>query len=178
MDALGDGGDIDIQRLNASGTPLWAAGGLAVCTVAFVQAVPIAVSDAAAGALVAWSDYRSGGSWDIYAQNISAAGSLGGTTLEVSGSAAPARLAIRCVGENPVRGVIRVECSLPVNGRAQVRLFDLSGRCVETQELVSAGAGRQFLEFTRSAAARAPGVYFARLDQGERSAAARLVSIR
>lgn len=178
MDALGDGGDIDVQQMNASGAPVWNINAVAVCTASAVQAGPIAVSDAAGGALIAWSDARSGSGWDAYAQNVRASGALGGTTLSADAAGAPVGLSIRCLGENPVRGVIRLECSLPENGHAQARLFDLSGRCVETQDLKRAGAGRQVIEFSRSRAARVPGIYFVSLMQGERFTVTRLVSVR
>ena len=61
------------QRVDASGTPLWAEDGVAVCTAAGDQQYPVIAPDGAGGAIVAWFDYR-GGWGDVYAQRIAAAG--------------------------------------------------------------------------------------------------------
>jgi hypothetical protein len=61
------------QRISATGAPLWTTDGVALCTATGGQSVPVIASDGAGGALVTWSDYRSG-SADIYAQRINAAG--------------------------------------------------------------------------------------------------------
>jgi hypothetical protein len=66
--------DIYAQRVNAVGVPQWTANGVALCTAANIQAYPTLVSDGAGGAIVTWEDYRSGTSYDIYAQRVSAAG--------------------------------------------------------------------------------------------------------
>lgn len=72
----GRSGDYDIyaQHISAAGAPQWTANGVALCTAAGEQAVPTIISDGAAGAIVAWRDYRSGSEYDIYTQRVSAAG--------------------------------------------------------------------------------------------------------
>lgn len=85
----GDGGDIYAQRLNAAGTALWAANGVAVCTASGVQQIPMPVSDGAGGAIVTWTDARGGGS-HVYAQRVSGAGTpqwtANGVALTATGS--------------------------------------------------------------------------------------------
>ena len=66
--------DIYAQRVNASGVPQWTSGGVALCTAANSQEVPTIVSDGAGGAIVTWSDFRSGLDYDIYAQRVNASG--------------------------------------------------------------------------------------------------------
>ena len=66
--------DIFAQRVSATGKPLWATDGIALCTAAGNQLSPVIVSDGSGGAIVAWYDDRSGNQ-DIYAQRVSAAGS-------------------------------------------------------------------------------------------------------
>lgn len=66
--------DIYAQRVNASGTVQWTADGVPVSTAGGYQVLPIIVSDGAAGATIAWYDYRSGTVPDIYAQRINASG--------------------------------------------------------------------------------------------------------
>ncbi len=71
--------DIYVQRLDASGIPLWTAQGAAVCTFAARQADPALVEDGSGGAIIVWRDSRSG-SYDIYAQRVDAAGNMLWTT--------------------------------------------------------------------------------------------------
>ncbi len=66
--------DIYAQHLNASGTPLWAADGIAICSVIDKQTDPKIVSDGLGGAIVTWQDKRLGISYDVYAQRINSAG--------------------------------------------------------------------------------------------------------
>jgi len=77
-DCRGGGGNIDIyaQRISADGTVQWTANGVALCTATGVERYPTGVSDGAGGAIVAWEDFRSDTSYDIYAQRISAAGTV------------------------------------------------------------------------------------------------------
>jgi len=66
--------DIYAQRLDASGTPQWAAQGTPVCTAAYQQTYGVALADGSGGAFIAWNDYRSGSEFDIYAQRLNASG--------------------------------------------------------------------------------------------------------
>ena len=67
--------DIFAQRVNAAGTTLWTANGVALCIAANDQSSPKLVSDGAGGAIVAWDDDRTGGfSPDVYVQRVNAAG--------------------------------------------------------------------------------------------------------
>jgi len=75
--------DLYAQRVNAAGVVMWTPGGIPLCTAAGAQTVPVITSDGSGGAIVAWQDAR-GTPIDvaIYAQRISAAGSIG---FEVNG---------------------------------------------------------------------------------------------
>lgn len=64
--------DVYVQRLSASGAPLWTANGVAICTAANNQIVNSIISDGAGGAIVAWYDGRA--TDDIYAQRVNASG--------------------------------------------------------------------------------------------------------
>lgn len=68
--------DVYAQRIDASGAPLWAADGIAVCTAPSDQDGVRLVADGAGGAVIVWQDARAG-AVDIYAQRIDA----GGTAL-------------------------------------------------------------------------------------------------
>ncbi|HKW15848.1 MAG TPA: T9SS type A sorting domain-containing protein [Candidatus Krumholzibacteria bacterium] len=67
--------DIYAQRVNATGIAQWAPGGVAISTATFDQYFPTMTSDGAGGAILEWTDYRSGaGVGDIYAQRVNGAG--------------------------------------------------------------------------------------------------------
>ncbi len=68
--------DIYAQRVNASGSVVWAAGGVGIRTAAAADAGrPQIVSDGSGGAIITWEDQRAGGGYiDIYAQRVDAAG--------------------------------------------------------------------------------------------------------
>jgi len=75
-DQRGGNRDIYAQRVNAAGAVQWTTDGVAVSTATGDQKEFAVVSDGAGGAIVAWSDYRSGTEYDIYAQRVNASGSL------------------------------------------------------------------------------------------------------
>jgi len=66
---------------------------LPVCTAANGQNSPAIVSDGAGGAIVSWSDNRSGTSWDVYAQHVLSTGAVdpawpaNGSVLSAAGNA-------------------------------------------------------------------------------------------
>ena len=65
--------DIYAQRYDPNGQMLWTLNGEIVCNVSSDQIDPKLVPDGRGGAIVAWTDYRSGtGFADIYAQRINA----------------------------------------------------------------------------------------------------------
>ncbi len=64
-----------MQRVSASGNPLWTSNGVAICTQANQQYSPVIESDGAGGAIIAWYDARSGND-DMYAQRVNAAGAV------------------------------------------------------------------------------------------------------
>ena len=66
--------DIYAQRVGGSGAVAWAANGVAVCNSPFAQINPQCVPDGQGGAVIAWSDLRSGSFYDVYAQRIDATG--------------------------------------------------------------------------------------------------------
>jgi predicted lipoprotein with Yx(FWY)xxD motif len=65
--------DIYAQRLSPAGATRWSPGGVAVCSAPGRQADPAIAGDASGGAVIAWLDNR-GGSEEIYAQRLTAAG--------------------------------------------------------------------------------------------------------
>ena len=79
--------DIYAQRVNASGSPQWTANGVALCTAANDQVFPEITTNGAGGAIVAWADNRTGSGgtyYDIYAQQVTASGTVPWTTNGVA----------------------------------------------------------------------------------------------
>lgn len=64
--------DIYAQRLGPAGEPLWADGGVAVCSAPGYQYNPWILGDGTGRAIIVWTDERAGS--DIYAQRIDADG--------------------------------------------------------------------------------------------------------
>ena len=73
--------DIYLQRVTADGSiaPGWPVGGLSVCTAAQTQQAHRMISDGAGGVILAWEDFRAGGSnVDVYVQRVLGDGTLPG----------------------------------------------------------------------------------------------------
>ncbi len=78
-DSLSGAFDLFAHHVLASGAvdPAWPANGLLVCsTVGFKYFYNTLVADGSGGALLAWGDYRSGTSWDMYASHVLATGTV------------------------------------------------------------------------------------------------------
>lgn len=72
-DARSGTNDVYAQRINGSGVAQWTANGIAVSSMSADQMEPRLVTDGGGGAIIAWSDRRSGVN-DIYAQRMSGSG--------------------------------------------------------------------------------------------------------
>ena len=71
----GSNADVYARRVTASGTASWTPDGVAICSLSSNQYSPRIATDAAGGAIIAWTDYRSGIT-DIYAQRVGGAGNV------------------------------------------------------------------------------------------------------
>ncbi|MEO5987960.1 MAG: hypothetical protein ABIU54_10195, partial [Candidatus Eisenbacteria bacterium] len=70
------GADFDIyaQRFAANGVRQWTADGVKLCGAIGEQSSPSIVADGSGGAIVAWTDFRSGAAADVYSQRVNATG--------------------------------------------------------------------------------------------------------
>ena len=99
--------DIGAQRVSASGAVQWGADGVTVCAATGDQFVPVAASDGANGAIVAWMDRRPGfGADDIYVQRISAGGAVQWTANGVALCTASGAQQYPCVLADGAGGAI------------------------------------------------------------------------
>jgi hypothetical protein len=97
--------DIYAQRINDLGAVQWPLNGVALCTAATNQTNPTIASDGAGGAIVTWSDSRSGAS-DIYAQRINSAGSVQWVANGVALCAAAGNQSFPMVTEDGAGGAV------------------------------------------------------------------------
>jgi hypothetical protein len=65
--------DIFAQRIDSDGNLLWTSAGVVVAQKMYDQEDSRLIPDGG-GAIITWIDYRSGASWDIYAQKINSSG--------------------------------------------------------------------------------------------------------
>ena len=77
--------DIYAQRITLAGAVQWAANGVPICTADYDADPPVITTDGSAGAIVAWTDYRSGTEWaEVYAQRIDVYGAVQWTADGIS----------------------------------------------------------------------------------------------
>ena len=76
-DNRGVDSDIYAQRIliDATGTTRWTTDGVTICTAFFWQVDPDLVPDLEGGAVIVWTDYRTG-NYDIYAQRVDSLGTV------------------------------------------------------------------------------------------------------
>jgi hypothetical protein len=72
----GSNNDIYARRINSGGVAQWTANGVEICTASDIQSQPDIINDGGSGAIITWSDFRSGTKSDIYAQKINSSGSV------------------------------------------------------------------------------------------------------
>jgi hypothetical protein len=90
---------------------------------------------------------------------------------------ATATLSLEGLRPNPAVDALNVSFSLPSPSSASVELLDVTGRRVLDREVGSLGAGRHLVRLDNGSPV-APGMYWLRLRQGERSLMARAVVVR
>ncbi len=78
---------------------------------------------------------------------------------------------------NPWRGPLSLDFSLAVAGPATLRLYDVRGRLVKSQDVTSFGPGAHTMQML-SGDALAPGVYVLRLAQGAKTAERKIAVVR
>lgn len=76
--------NIYAQRVGPSGAIVWVVDGVVLNNnVAYAQLDPMIVSDGLGGAIVSWTDYRTGTTADIYAQRVNSTGAVQWTATGV-----------------------------------------------------------------------------------------------
>jgi predicted lipoprotein with Yx(FWY)xxD motif len=125
----GGSGDVYAQHVDLSGTPLWTPFGVAICTAIGTQDQMQMAEDGSGGAILVWRDKRSGES-DIYAQRVSADGTVGMSPTDVPPQH-PQQFSLQPIYPNPSRREARLEFTLPEEREVEVEVFDVAGRSVK-----------------------------------------------
>ena len=87
-DTRNPGSDIYAQRVSSTGAMYWPSNGVAVCGAPSDQTRQVLTSDGAGGAIVAWDDYRTTITTDVYAQHVTGSGTMAWTLNGVALSTA------------------------------------------------------------------------------------------
>lgn len=93
------------QRVTGAGTTSWAGNGVAAGPAAGGEFAPAPLADGAGGVLLAWQDTRNG-SYDVYAQHLSAAGSALWTAGGVAMCIAPGNQVTPAVASDGAGGMV------------------------------------------------------------------------
>jgi flagellar hook capping protein FlgD len=172
-----DSVDIVAQHVLASGAldPAYPDTGRAVCNLPSQQGEPALVATGAGGAIVSWTDGRSGIDADIYAHQVMAAATTG---VPAPG---PGELAFFRASPNPGRGSLALRFTLPRETRVRLAIYDISGR--QLRELASGvePAGDLAIGWDlrdANGGAVSAGLYFARLEMEGRSFTQTLVTLK
>jgi FlgD Ig-like domain len=149
--------------------------GVALCTATNGQFSPTVASDGFGGAIVAWQDFRSGTTYDIYANRITQSGAI---PTAVGGTPPAPSFLIGGAYPNPFSTGTAFDVSLPRTADVRMEIFDVGGRRVRGLDLgrVEAGATRISFDGRDDGLRPLPsGVYFVRVHVGNEIATRKLV---
>lgn len=171
--------DVFAQRLDAAGVAVWSMDGVAVSTAPDTQTTIALAGDGAGGAIVAWSDHRSGADWDIYAQRVLPNGNLG-IPLSVDPPRAVPDAWLDAPVPNPVVEGTSFRFGAGRASRVSLTIHDQLGRRVRTLlSSAAGGAGALYWDGRDDEGRLVPsGVYFCRMVVDGRTLSRRFVTIR
>jgi hypothetical protein len=168
------GRNIYSQKINSGGVTQWndytAA---AICIATGDQNVPVLTSDNIGGAIITWSDARSGNS-DIYAQRVNSNGSL---TSVVSGDEeVPNEFALAQNYPNPFNPSTKISWQSPVSSHQTLKIYDVLGNevAVLVDEFKSAGN----FEVDFNSQNLSSGIYFYKLRIGKNELVRKMLLLR
>jgi hypothetical protein len=164
--------DIYAQQMDSSGTAVWTADGIALCTLTSAQTSPRLAPSGPGVAIVAWTDGRNGSN-DIYAQ----------ITQDWSGAASgpPAAAADARPHPNPFRISTRIALDPRKCSNLSVGVYDTSGRLVRMLAGGSHDSGARAVVWDgRDGAGRqvASGIYFVRVEAANFRQVSKVVLMR
>ena len=166
-------GVIKAQKVSASGTREFGDNGILIGQGGAARGV----TDGAGGMIMAWNRAVGAQNVDIFAQRITASGSV---PTGVDTPARSASLFVRDIYPNPFAGATTLEIEMAAPSDVRVGVFDVAGRRVREMTL-PASAGSQRVEFDGrddSGKLLASGVYFCRIEARGESVTRKMVITR
>ncbi len=164
------------QRIDDTGTSVWAPNGLSMCVAPGEQVTPTAVGDGSGGIVAAWQDSRITDA-DIFAMRLSSEGSMPTGV----GSAPTPAFVVHAAYPNPFATTARIDVVLESPSEIVLDVFDVAGRRVQNRRVVAGEAGLHRLEISARDDGGRPlpgGVYFCRVTAAGSTQTQRLVLIR
>jgi hypothetical protein len=128
-------GDIFAQHINLAGTVLWPVNGAGVCTDQFSQRSPVLTENGNGGAIITWWDLRNNAtnSSDIYAQMISATGTLGVITgVNDNKPSLPATVTLEQNYPNPFILNTRISFAISGSSFVSLKVYNTFGQEIST----------------------------------------------
>jgi len=181
-DQRDDLGDHYAQRMSSTTVLQWQSQGLLVSNAPDSQEAPRMVVEADGSCVVVWMDRRPPVDPDIYLQRIDGQGVLGLPVSGVADPALPFAITLRQNVPNPFNPSTTIAFELPASARANLRIYDTTGRTVRTLiagELRESGYGRVIWNGRNDRGHPvSTGVYFYRLEAGAYSETKRMVLLK
>ena len=157
---------LKVLKLDFEGTVLWGPVSISAGSLGGKDD-PVVCPGYDEGACYTWTDFRGDGG--IYAQNIQSDGTMGQYLGVEPGSAAE----FLRVMPNPSRGAVNFVLGGVAGETAIVRIYDLSGRLVDSLGTVLGAEGAS-LGWNRAGSVP-PGVYLVRMESGSRVLLSRMI---
>jgi len=157
-----DNQDLYAQKVNASGDVQWGPSGVLLCKSA--ASYPAIVSDCAGGMIVTWETFRDDIDDDIYAQQISVSGDLGGLTDLVEAQGWFLTFRLNQNYPNPFNSNTKINFSIPEINLVTLRIYNMFGQEIATLVEDYVHAGYHEIEFDGSNLSS--GIYFYKLKAG------------
>jgi hypothetical protein len=148
--------DIYAQRVDSSGALRWGDNALAVAVNPDYDGCPVVATDGKGGAIIAWATNK-GAQGYVYVQRINddTTGVQEKVVIQAQGGVLTAQ-------PNPFLERTTIRYSVPRKVRVSLKVFDVTGRCVET--LVNGERKPGYHETELGTRKLGPGVYFAKFE--------------
>lgn len=175
--AWDDGDDVVAQHVLASGTfdPSYPDTGRPISNLPSGEVGSEIVATGAGGAIVTWTDGRSGLDSDIFAMQVAAAGTVGVPDVP------PVEISFARPSPNPAREALTLRYALPREATVRLAIYDITGRRIRGLISGAEPAGPHAVGWDLrddDGAAVGVGIYFARLEVERRTLIQKLAALR
>ena len=151
---------------------------MTVCAADNEQRRGAILSDGGSGAIVAWEDFRNGSNMDIFAQQVTADGTI---PTGIGNTPRTSAIGLTSNYPNPFSSRTTFDLSLSVDAAVVVDVFDVAGRHVRHAELGRLSAGSRAVPFDGAGddgRHLASGIYFYRVSANGATVTQKMVIAR